>query len=127
MFWVWDIINKSPRYGSDTKEKCLVGQAVKTLPSHGRISGSIPLRGTLFFKQPNPMKSVSVIDTDFFHYIGFDALRNMCYHVNDDIVMMTSLKWTFASPLYLCKKSGLKVMTNCACTEFGMTLRTKHA
>ena len=23
----------------------LVGQAVKTLPSHGRISGSIPLRG----------------------------------------------------------------------------------
>ena len=24
----------------------LVGQAVKTLPSHGRISGSIPLRGT---------------------------------------------------------------------------------
>ena len=25
----------------------LVGQAVKTLPSHGRISGSIPLRAAL--------------------------------------------------------------------------------
>ena len=40
----------------------LVGQAVKTSPSHGENRGSIPLRAAnCFYKQPNPKRCSKLI------------------------------------------------------------------
>ena len=54
---LYDLIVVSAKWLAAVKEQLwLVGQAVKTSPSHGENRGSIPLRAVDCLKQPNPIK-----------------------------------------------------------------------